>query len=277
MTKRIRKKRRWPWVLLLLLCALALAVYLSCTWLQVEQVTFQSEQIPAGFDGFRIVQISDLHGSQFGTNNEALLQAVADAQPDLIAITGDMVDRATDWQILEPLLPALVELAPTYFVTGNHEWSISGTRALLDLIESYGVTVLENEYLLLERGGDTIALCGVHDPNGYRDQKKPQALLAEVPDELFTLLLSHRNDYTGAYEGYDLVLAGHAHGGIIRLPFTDGLIDPAMNLFPSYTAGFYTLSQGTSLYISRGLGNTPRATFRLFNRPHLPVLTLKAA
>lgn len=274
--RRTKVKRRvWPAIVLLLLAAACLEIYLSCTWLQVEQISYSSETLPSGFEGFRIVQISDLHGSSFGEENEKLLAQVAQQTPDLIAITGDLVDRETDWSMLAPLLGSLVEIAPTYFVTGNHEWSIEGTRELLKLIADCGVTVLQNEYVLLERGGDYLALCGIHDPNGYRDQKKPQELLAEIPEGLFTLLLSHRNEYTNAYPGYDLVLTGHAHGGIVRLPFTDGLIDPAMNLFPTYTSGFYDL-QGTTLFVSRGLGNTPRMQVRMFNRPQLPVITLHA-
>ena len=145
------------------------------------------------------------------------------------------------------------------------------------------MTSLSNQYELLERDGARIVLAGVDDPNGYADQKTPEELRAQIENEapgLFTVLLAHRNDRFGQYAnaGYDFVMSGHAHGGIIRLPFVGGLIGTDRQLFPEWTSGLYTLGDST-LFVSRGLGNNtvPFQGFRIFNRPELAVITLRAA
>jgi predicted MPP superfamily phosphohydrolase len=182
----------------------------------------------------------------------------------------------------------LAVIAPTYYVTGNHEWSVEWggekdfVHTLKSMLTGNGVTVLSNEYVLLERGGASVVLAGVDDPNGYADQKTPVELYAEITEEwpgLFSLLLAHRNDAIEEYAaaGYDFVMSGHGHGGIVRLPFTDGLLSPARTFFPTWTAGLYRVGN-TTLFVSRGLGNNtePINGFRLFNRPDLAVLELKS-
>ena len=248
--------------------------------LQVERFDFTSPRLPPGFDGCIVVQISDLHGELFGENNDKLIEQVQDIQPDYIFLTGDLLDQyhRTPHSYAIELSRAMAAIAPTYFVTGNHEWALPDVPALKRGLEAAGVTVLTNEYTLLERGGDRIVLAGIDDPNGYAGQKSPEELAAEVYRafyEPFWLLLAHRNNYfEEKYSelGADLVISGHGHGGLIRLPFTDGLVSVERTLFPSYTAGFYHRN-GSELFVSRGLGNSGR-TFRLFNRPELAVLTL---
>ena len=176
------------------------------------------------------------------------------------------------------LARGLSAIAPSYYVTGNHEWAAKCVPELKELLESCGVTVLSNEYKMLTRDGQSIALLGADDSNGRADQKTISELSEEVRkaegDDTYLLLLSHRNNRyeTYAEAGIDLTLAGHAHGGIIRLPGTDGLIGPSREFLPDYTAGLYALSDG-QMVVSRGLGNQWPA-FRLFNRPHLPVVVL---
>lgn len=236
--------------------------------------------LPAGFDGYRIVHLSDLHGHEFGDGNETLLSRVAEQKPDLIVLTGDIIDQQSQIIMIPALAKGLSGIAPTYYVTGNHEWAAGKVKQLKELLTQCGVTVLSNEYELLERGGDAIVLAGVDDPNGRADQKTPEELYAQIgqrePDR-FVMLLAHRNDCFGQYAaaGYDLVLSGHAHGGIVRLPFTDGLLGTDRRFFPTRTAGVYTEGDST-LFVSRGLGNntTPMPGFRLFNRPDLAVLEL---
>lgn len=249
--------------------------------LQVQRFTFTSPRLPAGFDGCVIVQLSDLHGALFGEDNRDLLKVVAKERPDYIFLTGDLLDqyRATPHSYAASLGGALADIAPTYFVTGNHEWALRGVPDLKRELEAAGATVLTNEYVLLERGGDQILLAGIDDPNGFADQKTPEELAGELrgaePDA-FWMLLAHRNNYFEkeySLLGADLVISGHGHGGLIRLPFTDGLVSVERSLFPSYTAGFYE-ANGGKVFVSRGLGNSGR-TFRLFNRPEMVVLTLR--
>ena len=249
--------------------------------LQVQRFTFTSPRLPAGFDGCVIVQLSDLHGALFGEDNRDLLKVVAKNRPDYIFLTGDLLDqyRATPHSYAASLGGALADIAPTYFVTGNHEWALPDVPGLKRKLEEAGVQVLTNEYTVLARDGDNAVLAGIDDPNGYADQKTPEEVAEEVRaafDAPFWMLLAHRNNY---FEdeycrlGADLVISGHGHGGLVRLPFTDGLVSVERTFFPSYTAGFYQAG-GADLFVSRGLGNSGR-TFRLFNRPQVAVLTLK--
>lgn len=249
--------------------------------LQVQRFTFTSPRLPAGFDGCVIVQLSDLHGALFGEDNRDLLKVVAKERPDYIFLTGDLLDqyRATPHSYAASLGGALADIAPTYFVTGNHEWALPDVPGLKRALEVAGVQVLTNEYTVLARDGDNAVLAGIDDPNGYADQKTPEEVAEEVRaafDAPFWILLAHRNNYfEDAYcrLGADLVISGHGHGGLVRLPFTDGLVSVERTFFPSYTAGFYQAG-GADLFVSRGLGNSGR-TFRLFNRPQVAVLTLK--
>lgn len=284
MTRQRRRRGRRSRLLwkLLLLCALCAGFFWwSNHSLQTETFTFSSPRLPQGFDGCVIVQLSDLHGALFGEDNRVLLDRVRSAAPDYIFLTGDLQDqyRQTPRSYSVSLGRSLAEIAPTYFITGNHEWAFSDVPGLKRELEAAGVTVLSNEYTVLERGGSTLVLAGIDDPNGYADQKTPQALAAEVRaafGDPFWLLLAHRNNYFEkeySLLGADLVITGHGHGGLIRLPFTDGLISVERSFFPSYTAGFYSANGGEVL-VSRGLGNSGR-TFRLFNRPEVVVLRLE--
>lgn len=274
------RPRRRSLLFLLILSALAGFFWWDNTSLQTTNADFPSERLPKGFDGYRIVVLSDLHGQSFGRNNQRLFDAVQEAQPDLIAVVGDLVDRyrGMDWDYVQAAAEGLAQIAPVYYVTGNHEWALGDVPALKETLADAGWTVLSNQYVTLKSGGDSIVLAGIDDPNGYADQKRPEELTAELYADLghpFWILLAHRNDrFESQYSllGADLTISGHGHGGMIRLPFTDGLIGTQRDWFPSYTAGFYQ-ANGNSVFVSRGLGNSG-PSFRLFNRPEVAVLTL---
>ena len=281
--KRPGGKRRFILILLLLVLAGIWFFFDQQNRIQTEEITVASPRLPAAFDGFRIVQVSDLHGREFGGGNETLLKAVADLKPDLIAVTGDLIDDPSQFSVIAPVAEGLSAIAPTYYVTGNHEWAIREAYTVKSLLRSCGVKVLSNEFLTLERDGEHIVLAGIDDPNGPYDQKTPDELMEEIQAALgdpYVLLLAHRNEYYRVYGrcGFDLTLCGHAHGGLIRLPFTDGLIGNDRQFFPDHTAGLYDLEDGVMM-VSRGLGNNtvPIPSFRLFNRPHLPLIVLKTA
>ena len=278
--KQQRRRRRWPWLLLLLAAFLLVSLYRSNKTLSVERYIFADPALPAGFEGLRLVQLSDLHGALFGEGNADLIAAVAAEDPDLILLTGDLQDRfrETPPQYTWDLGAAMAAIAPTYFVTGNHEWALGDVPELKEGLQTAGVTVLSNSYEVLERKGDRLILAGIDDPNGYADQKTPEELAEEIRREQGDtpwLLLAHRNNlFENRYSalGAELVLSGHGHGGMIRLPFTDGLIGVDRTLFPTYTDGFYAVD-GAQVFVSRGLGSSG-PSFRLFNRPQVAVLTL---
>lgn len=272
-----------------LLALLILFVYWDNTALRTDSLTYTSTALPAEFDGLRIVQLSDLHNREFGEDNARLYQAVEQAAPDLIFLTGDLVDEYAEAPVpyARAVGEALSAIAPTYFVTGNHEWAHGNAvvEEIKTALREAGVTVLSNQCVPLERGGETIFIAGVDDPNGYADQRSPADLAAEIYQngaDPFWLLLAHRNNlFNGRYcrLGADLTFSGHAHGGIWRLPFTDGLVDTNLHLLPSFTSGFYHCTdedcEGAEVFVSRGLGNSPKWAFRLFNRPQVAVITLK--
>lgn len=282
-TNQVQKRRhplRWVAALLILLAVGWCFLQWQLWGIQVTVTQVGVHGLPDGFEGLRIVQISDLHGHEYGQDSEALLALVAQQVPEFIVVTGDLIDQESHLAMVPALARGLAAIAPTYYVTGNHEWAVGGVPRLKGILTECGVTVLSNQYVTLERNGDSLVLAGVDDPNGYADQKTPEELYGEIQREagdLCTILLAHRNDRFDQYAAacYDLVISGHAHGGIVRLPFTDGLLGTDRKLFPTWTAGVYTLGDST-LFVSRGLGNNtvPIHGFRLFNRPDLAVLEL---
>lgn len=282
MKSRMKKLKRASWFLFALSLLLGVLIWGNKS-LQTEQFTYTDARLPGGLDGLRMVHLSDLHGAVFGRDNAHLLSAVVEARPDVIVITGDLVDENTarPEAYAAFLGESLAEIAPTYYVTGNHEWAcgMEAVETIKQSLADGGVTVLTNEFVCVERGGDTIVLAGIDDPNGYADQKSPEALATEVYaacGDPYWVLLAHRNDrFESEYSllGADLTVSGHGHGGCIRLPLTDGLLGTQHNLFPSHTAGFYE-NNGARQFVSRGLGNIGM-TFRVFNRPQVAVITLE--
>jgi len=276
----MKGRRRCAMRLVILAAAVLLAVVFFL-WQQesitVSPYTVTDPDLPAAFEGLRIVQISDLHGKEFGENNERLLKTVAELKPDLIAVTGDLIDQESQLKMVSTLAEGLSELAPTYYVTGNHEWAVHRIRELKAMLAECGVRVLSNEFEIWEKDGSMLCIAGVDDPNGPAGQKTGKELRGEIEAD-YTVLLSHRNtvfDYAGW--GYDLVLCGHGHGGIVRIPLLDrGVLGTDRKLFPEFDGGHYGFSDGGSCIESRGLGSNtvPVRAFRLFNRPELPLIVL---
>lgn len=273
--------RRRKTAALLVLTALLAAGFLlwgNCS-LQTTETALVSPALPPAFDGLRIVELADLHGRVFGRGSRRLLAAVRRAEPDLICIDGDLFDEHTDLAMLPPLLRGLCAIAPVYYVTGNHEWRVPGLRGILAQMRACGVTVLQDDWRVLRRGEDALVLAGTDDPCGPAERKTPAELIADIRAEAgeaaFLLLLTHRNDQLPQWSalGVQAVLAGHCHGGVVRLPFVGGLFGTDRWLFPAWDAGLYRQGE-TALYVSRGLGYT-NVHFRLFNRPEVAVIVLR--
>ena len=273
--------RRRKTAVLLVLTALLAAGFLlwgNCS-LQTTETALVSPALPPAFDGLRIVELADLHGRVFGRGSRRLLAAVRRAEPDLICIDGDLFDEHTDLAMLPPLLRGLCAIAPVYYVTGNHEWRVPGLRGILAQMRACGVTVLQDDWRVLRRGEDALIVAGTDDPCGPAERKTPAELIANIRAEAgeaaFLLLLAHRNDQLPQWSalGVQAVLAGHCHGGVVRLPFVGGLFGTDRRLFPAWDAGLYRQGE-TALYVSRGLGYT-NVHFRLFNRPEVAVIVLR--
>ncbi len=258
----------------------------SNTALMVREILISSDRLPDSFSGFRMAHVSDLHNTEFGENNVTLLQMLSESQPDIIVITGDLIDaQHTNIEIALGFAQESVKIAPTYYVTGNHEASSSQYDTLKIGLESAGVTVLEDEITYLEREGKTIALLGLSDPNftirGDLFGEIPAMVSTKLKnmleqDNVYSVLLSHRPELFETYAacGVDLVLSGHAHGGQFRLPFIGGLIAPDQGLFPKYDTGLY-IDGNTNMIVSRGLGNSV-IPIRFNNRPEIVLIELCA-
>ena len=287
MRKRLTKKTK---IILCMLSAIIFALFIWTIWgntaLTVSNIKISSSHIPAAFSGFRIAQVSDLHNAEFGKNNAELLKLLSESRPDIIVITGDLIDaNHTDVGIALGFAQESVRIAPTYYVTGNHEAASPQYDTLKAGLEEAGVIVLEDEAISLERNGETITLLGLGDPDftvkgdmfGETSAMVSTKLRNLIDDESrYTILLSHRPELFETYTdgGIDLVFSGHAHGGQFRLPFIGGLAAPNQGLFPQYDAGLYT-DGGTSMVVSRGIGNSI-IPFRFNNRPEIVLVELNA-
>lgn len=281
------KRKRKRWIVLVALCALLACLIPYLLWANAALTVSHVElDLLPGEGSFTIAQVSDLHNAEFGGGNRELLAILEEAEPDLIAITGDLIDsRRTDPAPALAFLEGAVELAPVCYVTGNHEFrAYDAYQDLKSQMEELGVIVLENESMVLEEvplrviGLDDPSFGVRSDPSATPEQILQGALTALAPqageEDLRTVLLAHRPEYVELYAQYgaDLVLSGHAHGGQVRLPGVGGLYAPGQGFLPEYTSGLYQIG-GTSLVVSRGLGNS-LFPLRVNNRPEVVLVKL---
>ena len=275
---------------LLIISALAIGIsafsYVQNNLISVSKISITSSKIPSNFKGFKIVQLSDLHSKKFGENQEVLIEKVKNLNPEIIVITGDLVDsKRYDAAASLRIMNELVKYYPVYFVTGNHE-SWSGRYDNLEKeLKRQNVIVLRNEHVRIQKDGQEIYLLGIDDPAFTVKNNDENEEITTVKNEVvkakntigsdgYKLLLSHRPELLQVYaeQQIDLVLSGHAHGGQVRLPFIGGLVAPNQGVLPKYTAGLYE-EQNTSMIVSRGLGNSVIPQ-RVFNRPEIVVVQL---
>ncbi len=260
--------------------------------LQVTYYTYSCADIPSGFDGYCIVQISDLHNKNFGKQPNRLIEEIQSLQPDMIVITGDVVDsNHTNIETAIAFLEEAVAIAPCYYITGNHElWLEESVRTdLMERISKTGVVILDDEAIDITVMTDTsnvldntnekkislsesFTLVGLDDGSLLGDTL--HTLTKDIKQKEFVLLLAHEPQNMMFYnkENVDLILSGHAHGGQVRLPFIGGLVAPDQGLLPEYTEGLHE-ENGISMIISRGLGNSI-IPVRIFNRPEIVCIEL---
>lgn len=249
----------------------------------VSNYIYKNEVIPDVFNDFKIAHISDLHNKMFGKEQSRLLKELEELEPDIIVITGDLVDRRK-YNLENALIfiKGAKIIAPVYYVSGNHEAWSNKYSDIKDNLETEGVYVLDNSLLEIRKEGEVIEILGLSDPDFLTDFYSEGTNTSELEKHLnelnkssnFKILLSHRPELFDIYvsNNIDLIFSGHAHGGQVRLPFIGGIIAPDQGFFPVYTSGSY--KQGLStMYVSRGLGNSI-VPIRLFNRPEILVVAL---
>lgn len=279
-------KENYVYIYMAMVAVLLLIVFFN--WqnnsLQVSRFVHESRRIPSSFNNYNIIHISDLHNKRFGSKQYKILDKIKKDNPDIILITGDIVDRRR-YSLTEAVEFALgaVEIAPVYYVAGNHEaWSFKYDEVEAALKKA-GVTVLNDEKVIINKGGSNINIIGLMDAAFQTKENATAMNLESFKENLkgfsdpkdFSLLLSHRPEVFDLYvaSNIDLVFSGHAHGGQFRLPFIGGLYSPNQGIFPTYTSGKHSENQ-TTMFVSRGLGNS-QMPIRLFNKPEIIKVTLK--
>lgn len=280
------KKRKSIWKVLLAVIILGIigyATYKGNTTVGTSHYEVVSDQLPASFDTYTIVQLSDVHDSLFGENHADVVGEVKAVSPQAIFLTGDFIDRNRynlDQSIL--LVKELQGIAPIYYVTGNHEVSTNDTKRIMEALRELDVHVLLDEAeIITSAENESIAIGGIQDPLSSRleDEEATTASIHSafeaVPSDMFKILLAHRPEQLDVYVEHkiDVIFSGHAHGGQFRIPGIGGLISPGQGFFPKLTSGIYE-KEGSQLAVSRGLGNSIMP-IRLFNQPEIVVVTLK--
>ncbi len=258
------------------------------TEIEVNSFTVASDEIPEAFDGYKILQVSDLHNTEFGEDHSDITNKIKENDPDIIVVTGDLIDaKKTNIDLAVEFMEKAVEIAPVYFVIGNHEIRILDDCAVLkEKLSALGVTVLDNSFVSIIKDSQSINLIGIEDPMYYEKNddefydedieitnNRLADLKAQTPG--YTILLSHRPELFDIYvkNGIDLVFSGHAHGGQFVLPSIGGVYAPHQGLFPAYDTGLYE-QDGTYMLVSRGLGNSI-IPIRINNNPELITVTLE--
>lgn len=272
---------------LIIVLFIALFLYVNNKWITVTRHEVNTEKIAGSFDGFKIMHLSDLHDATFGKTQTRLIKQIKNEKPDVIFFTGDFIDSnryKLDRSL--KLIDGIKEIAPIYYVTGNHEVATNRTNEIIQSLQARGVHVLQNEWKHIRKESDSLVIAGIHDPliNGLENKTEETIIAENIEKALahseptsFRILLSHRPEFLSVYakNNIDLVFSGHAHGGQVRIPFLGGLLSPGQGILPKYTSGIIK-KQKTNVVISRGLGNSIMP-FRILNFPEIIVVTLKTS
>ncbi|WP_313128910.1 metallophosphoesterase [Anaerocolumna sp.] len=268
-------------------------MYLENFNLQVTNYAISSKGIPNAFDDVSFVVLADLHNNSFGRDNERLINKINKANPNFIVIAGDLIvgKEQGDFSVALSLMEKLTKQYPVYYGFGNHEQRVmeDGTHhdesfnSYIRKLKDMGVRVINNETCTIYRKESKINITSVEIGKEYFQKFKKTKMETEylqklvgIPDnKCYNILIAHNPIYFKTYInwGADLVLSGHLHGGIVRLPWLGGVISPQYELFPKYDAGEFH-ENGQTMLVSRGLG-THTIKLRAFNRPELMVVTLK--
>lgn len=276
-----------------LLLLLLLIEYIRNLKPQITRITVESDRLGEAFDGLTMVVLADLHNYSYGKENEVLIKQIDSIKPDIVLIAGDMLVRKAPkkYDTAYRLLKVLSRKYPIYYGMGNHEQSLACEReeyaalfkSYADKLTKDGIVLLDNESITLKRKKSTLKITGLSIEKPYygksRIPKMPgdyiENLVGKCESECYNILIAHNPAYFENYVAYgaDLILAGHVHGGIIRIPFLGGMLSPQYRFFPKYDAGRFS-EKGSTMLISRGLG-LHTLKFRIGNRPELMTVVIK--
>lgn len=281
---------------LLIVFALLLGgiVVVSNNVLQITAYDLEYSDLPSAFDGFRIIHLSDLHSKNFGKDNRKLIKMIEKESPDIVVMTGDMVNTGDDnFDVFCSMAGQVSHQFETYYIVGNHEQSLGMDKlnALYAALNDFGIHVLDNANKTIRKGEDRVEIYGLWFNLRYYSDRTNEYIKGH-PDEYhfgieqmdqvigskgiadFAILLTHNPAYFDTYAqwGADLTLSGHIHGGVLRLPFLGGVFSPERTLFPKYDSGEFEI-EDSRMIVSRGLGNGNKS-IRFLNRPEIVLITL---
>ncbi|MCM1991592.1 metallophosphoesterase [Oceanirhabdus seepicola] len=281
MKKQVKYLKRISITLFLILATL-IYCYAQNNWIKVENIKVEINELPKELIGLKIAHISDVHLPKNAANIDAIVAKVKKQKPDLIVMTGDIIDESADITTcgLDRLCKGLSEITQTYAVTGNHEFWNGNVDKWTNILTENNINVIDNEIQIYTKDGERLILMGLrdgvsYDPGLFKSletlNNSPIILLAHRP-ELFSSYYSETN-----YNNPDLIFSGHAHGGQFRIPLLNkGIVSPNQGFFPEYTSGLYISDSNVKMIVSRGLGNSI-IPIRFNNRPHLPIIELVEA
>ena len=252
---------------------------------KISKHTIKHKKIPTNFNGYKIVQVSDIHCDKVGISDQLFLQKIKKLNPDIIVITGDILDSyRNNTEVAYNILVQLSAITKCYFVTGNHEIRLpEELNKLVEILNKLGIKYLSNENIVIEKNNACINLVGIEDFNYFRNRDKihyyahhKKALTNNYNSETFNILLAHRPEKFSIYTevGYELVFSGHAHGGQWNIPGLGRIFSPSQGFFPTYTSGIYE-ENNSKMIVSQGLGNSS-FPFRINNKLELIEITLES-
>ncbi len=280
-TGTVRKK--WPLKKKLILWAVLIPVFLIISDMRLKTVVYTVNTGKLEHP-VRLALITDLHSCWYGKEQQTLISAVNAQEPDIVLLGGDIFDDGHSYKNAELTLQYLSAQYPCYYVTGNHEFWSEDIESIINIVEPYGITILQGDYADIEAGEQRLRLFGVDDPDvtvycqgSTNILQQLNRIREKIDPDCCNVLLSHRPELSDIYKryGFDLVLSGHAHGGQWRIPgILNGLYAPNQGLFPQYAGGRYDFDWGTMI-VSRGLARESTPAPRLFNRPELVIIDLQ--
>ena len=253
-------------MLIILLYSMRMDIKIAETYIASDKIT----------NAVKIALITDLHSCYYGKDQHTLIDKISENQPDIILLGGDIVDDERSQKNAKEFLSAIAQKYPTYYVSGNHEIYGHQIKQIKEMIKGYGITILEGDTLPITINNQLITICGVDDPEISEEvfQNQLENCANSLDENIFSVLLSHRPERIEEYNGFDLVLAGHAHGGQWRIPgIVNGLFAPNQGLFPKYAGGLYEFPN-QSMIVSRGLARESTLVPRIFNRPEIVIVNL---
>lgn len=267
------------------LVLLSALIYFDNTLIKVSHYEIKSDKIPKEFDKFKIIHLSDLHNYGFKSYYIKLIQKINNENPSIIVMTGDMVNKYDrDFEKFLKLAEVLSKKYDIYYIVGNHEKRLrkDDLSLLIKKLHELGIKVLGDEKITIMREKASINIYGLDIPLSYYKIKNRSSNIYEVVNAVlnncsekeYNILLAHNPLYFEEYikHNVDLILSGHVHGGMIRLPFIGALLSPERKFFPKYSSGVYAINN-KKLIVSRGLGHS-KPGIRLFNMPEILSITL---